>query len=94
MNYINFRDWKRWVADEIQKNINSKGELMRAEAWATIDNICQKTVQDLNSILIKFEEFQTKVLPIDHYRRKNLREMCLIYTECADCVKLRLFVDH
>lgn len=75
INHVNFREWRRCVADEIQRNMRAKEELMPANAWDTIDNICQKTVQDLNSILIELEKLQTKVLPDDINTCKNFTKL-------------------
>lgn len=75
INHVNFREWRRCVADEIQRNMITKEELMHANAWDTIDDICQKTVQDLKNILIELEKLQAKVLPFDHYTRKNFTEL-------------------
>lgn len=57
------------MADEIGRIMRSKGEPVCSDAWVKIQNICQKTVKDLNGILIELEEFQTCVLPVDQNKR-------------------------
>lgn len=65
-----FRNWRRWVADEIGRNMRKKGEPVCSDAQVEVMNICQKTVKDLNDILMELEEFQTCVLPVDQNKRK------------------------
>lgn len=59
------------MADEIQKNILTKGEPICADIWVKINTICQKTVKDLTAILHELEAYQARVLPIDHNKGKN-----------------------
>lgn len=72
------RDWRRWVADEIGRIMRRKGESVCSDAWVEIKNISQKTVKDLNAILIELEEFQTCVLPVDQNKREYL--ICIFFT--------------
>lgn len=64
------RDWRNWVAIKIQQKISKKGEIKCTDAWSAIWNVCQKTVDDLGIILSGLEEFHTRVLPVDHKKRK------------------------
>lgn len=43
----------------------SKEKLLGEEAWSEIQKACQQTVTDLNVILSRLEEFQTKKLQVD-----------------------------
>lgn len=67
-----FRDWKHLVADEIYQKISDKEHSMYFDALDEIKKICRKTVEDLNDILRKVGEFQSKILPLDQNKRKNL----------------------
>lgn len=68
--HVIFREWRRWVADEIGRIMGRKREPVCSNAWVEIKNISQKTVKHLNAILIQLEEFQTCVLPVDQNKRK------------------------
>lgn len=46
-----------------------KGEPISADAWAKIYDICRKTIEDLNNILIEFEQFRAYVLPADQNKQ-------------------------
>lgn len=72
MIFFYFRDWRRWVAEEIQRNMRTKEEPKGTDPWVKINKICRRTVEDLHSILTELEKYQTKVLPIANDRRKNL----------------------
>lgn len=65
------------MADEIGRIMRRKGESVCSDAWVEIKNISQKTVKDLNAILIELEEFQTCVLPVDQNKREYL--ICIFF---------------
>lgn len=65
------RDWREWVATKIHQQISKKGEMECTDAWTEIWNACQKTVEDLGTILSGLEEFRTRVLPVDQNKRKT-----------------------
>lgn len=64
------RDWREWVAIKIHQKISKKGEIKCTDARSAIWKVCQKTVDDLMIILSGLEEFHTRVLPVDHKKRK------------------------
>lgn len=76
---IYFRNWGQCVADFIYKKIFGRGELVCADAWGEISTICRKTIEDLNIILMKLEEFQTNILSVDQNKRKNSIYLYFIY---------------
>lgn len=63
-----FRDWRQLAADAIYQKI-SKYEGTEF-TLAVIRKMCQNTVEDLQAILSKLEEFQTKLLLTDQKNRK------------------------
>lgn len=75
--FVIFRDWRRLVAFEIINRVLRKTESISADAWVQIYDICRKTVEDLNFILIELEQFRTYVFPADQKKRKSLLEICL-----------------
>lgn len=75
--FVIFRDWRRLVAVEIKNRVLRKKESISADAWVQIYDICRKTVQDLNFILIELEQFRTCMLPADQNKRKSSLEICL-----------------
>lgn len=62
---FHFSDWRRYVADEIQKRICRLGEPVFVDTLDKITNICRKTVEDLSLILNELEDYQDKVHPED-----------------------------
>lgn len=74
-----FRNWGQRVADFIHKKISGREELVCADALDKITKICLKTVEDLNIILMKLDEFQTNILPVDQNKRKNSIYLYSIY---------------
>lgn len=64
------RDWRKWIAIKIHQKFSQKGEIKCTDARSAIWNVCQKTVDDLGIILSGLEEFHTRVLPVDHKKRK------------------------
>eukprot|EP00105_Crassostrea_gigas_P042271 XP_019926419.1 PREDICTED: uncharacterized protein LOC105337013 [Crassostrea gigas] len=65
------RDWREWVATKIHQNISKKGEMECTDAWTEIWNACQKTVEDLGTILSGLEEFRTRVVPVDQNKQMD-----------------------
>lgn len=73
------RDWREWVATKIHQNISKKGEMECTDAWTEIWNACQKTVEDLGTILSGLEEFRTRVVPVDQNKRKTTISYILLH---------------
>lgn len=73
------RDWREWVATKIHQNISKKGEIECTDAWTEIWNACQKTVEDLGTILSGLEEFRTRVVPVDQNKRKTTISYILLH---------------
>lgn len=65
-----FSNWTPYAARFISRHICEKGNQLSDDPVQKINNICQKTVEDLRVILNSVEEFQSKVVPEDQNKRK------------------------
>lgn len=65
-----FRDWSSYAARFIYRQIGEQGNQLSDDPVQKINNICQKTVEDLRVILNDMEEFQSKIVPEDQNKRK------------------------
>lgn len=59
------RDWSSYAARFIYRQIGEQGNQLSDDPVQKINNICQKTVEDLRVILNDMEEFQSKIVPED-----------------------------
>lgn len=64
------------MADAIQTKMRKRAPVV-ANAWL-INDICWRTVKDLNCILNELKKFRTFVYPADQNKRKNSIEMCFL----------------
>lgn len=67
---VNSWDWRTKVADEIYANIDKNRMPLHRFAQNQVQNIRQKTVADLENILLQLDDFEQKIIPIDFKKRK------------------------
>lgn len=67
---VNSWDWRRKVADEIYANIDKNRMSLHRFAQDQVKKIRQKTVADLEIILLQLDDFKQQIIPIDFKKRK------------------------
>lgn len=70
---VNSIEWRGKVADEIYENIEKKRPSIHQFARNQIQKFRQRTVDDLETILLTLDDFTKQVKPMDTRKRKYLK---------------------
>jgi hypothetical protein len=88
---INSLEWRDNVADEIFDKVRDRKDRMIADLTQEMENICEKTIEELSSTIGMLDQRKKKVCPLDQNQRRYITNILIDRLNNYALFKSRLY---